>query len=71
MSAAVLCNMWWKKSKILIVFVLTIFIALSISRTSSMMINYNAPIAVYTNFYLLSKNETNTRNVCVGKEWYR
>jgi alpha-1,2-mannosyltransferase len=72
MSAAVFCNMWWKKSKTLIVLVLSIFVTLSISRTASMMLNYNAPIGVYTNFYMISKNDTSTpRNVCVGKEWYR
>eukprot|EP01080_Neovahlkampfia_damariscottae_P000179 gene179-4425_t len=73
LSAGIFCTIWWKKSKLLIIFIFSIFILFSISRTSVVMINYNAPIGVYSNFYFYMKNKPKTMNqtICVGKEWYR
>lgn len=51
------------------------FLLLSQSRTTSMLLNYGAPLKVYTEFYnapsASASAERAMQLVCVGKEWYR
>eukprot|EP01103_Thecamoeba_quadrilineata_P002442 TRINITY_DN1239_c0_g1_i3.p1 TRINITY_DN1239_c0_g1~~TRINITY_DN1239_c0_g1_i3.p1 ORF type:complete len:420 (-),score=61.35 TRINITY_DN1239_c0_g1_i3:43-1302(-) len=66
----------WENSRVLVgvvVLVCVVVAVVSVSRTTSLLINYRAPLLLYSDFYHLSSisQQNSSVNLCVGKEWYR
>lgn len=47
------------------------FVLLSVSRSASLVLNYRAPLVVWSHFAALPFSSAAEINVCVGQEWHR
>jgi len=63
-----------KGRTILAIIICGIIVALSVSRTVGLRVNYGAPMHLYKDFYNSKQVPTNKAqyvSICVGKEWHR
>jgi alpha-1,2-mannosyltransferase len=64
----------WRHSvrKLIFLVLFASFAILSVSRTSAMLVNYGAPLKVYSEFENIpALGNKIPETICVGKEWYR